>query len=58
LSNHPISLTQIALFTPLKQEKIIFPKFKGDGAYRDSSVSFMKFYFNVLNDDYAKVVNM
>lgn len=34
------------------------PKFKADGAYRDSSVSFMKFYYNVLNDDYAKIVNM
>ncbi len=34
------------------------PKFKGDGAYRDSSVSFMKFYYNVLNDDYGKIVNM
>lgn len=34
------------------------PKFKGDAAYRDSSVSFMKFYYNVLNDDYGKIVNM
>ena len=34
------------------------PKFKGDGAYKDSSASFMKFYYNVLNDDYSKIVNM
>lgn len=34
------------------------PKFKGDGAYKDSSVNFMKFYFSVLNDDYSKIVNM
>ena len=34
------------------------PKFKGDAAYKDSSASFMKFYYNVLNDDYAKIVNM
>jgi len=34
------------------------PKFKGDAAYRDSSVSFMKFYYNILNDDYSKIVNM
>lgn len=34
------------------------PKFKGDAAYRDSSAAFMKFYYNVLNDDYAKIVNM
>ncbi|MES2848240.1 MAG: hypothetical protein V4685_04250 [Bacteroidota bacterium] len=34
------------------------PKFKGDGAYKDSSASFMKFYYNVLNDDYTKIVNM
>lgn len=34
------------------------PKFKGDGSFRDSSVSFLKMYFNVLNEDYAKIVNM
>ncbi len=34
------------------------PKFKGDGAFKDSAASFMKFYYNVLNDDYAKIVNM
>lgn len=34
------------------------PKFKADTAYRDSSVSFMKFYYNMLNEDYAKIVNM
>jgi hypothetical protein len=34
------------------------PPFKGDKAYRDTVVSFMKFYYNVLNDDYAKIVDM
>ena len=34
------------------------PAFKGDKTYRDTSVSFMKMYYNVLNDDYSKVVNM
>lgn len=34
------------------------PKFKGDAAYKDSSANFMKFYYNVLNDDYSKIVNM
>ncbi|MEJ7586487.1 MAG: hypothetical protein WKI04_02885 [Ferruginibacter sp.] len=34
------------------------PSFKNDKAYRDSSVSFMKLYFNALNDDYSKIVNM
>jgi hypothetical protein len=34
------------------------PKFKGDAGYRDTSAAFLKFYYNVLNDDYAKIVNM
>ncbi|MBL0144439.1 MAG: hypothetical protein IPP48_00360 [Chitinophagaceae bacterium] len=34
------------------------PSFKGDKGYRDSSVKFMKFYFNVLNDDYSKIINL
>jgi hypothetical protein len=33
-------------------------KYKGNGSYRDSTVNFLKFYFNLLNDDYAKIVNM
>jgi hypothetical protein len=33
-------------------------KFKGDGEYKDSAVNFMKFYYNVLNDDYSKIINM
>ncbi|UAY53418.1 LIC11966 family surface protein [Ferruginibacter albus] len=32
--------------------------YKGDKEYRDSSVSFMKLYYNVLNDDYAKIINL
>ena len=34
------------------------PSFKGDKSYRDTSVSFMKLYYNILNDDYGKVINM
>ena len=34
------------------------PAFKGDKAYRDTAISFMKLYYNVLNDDYAKIINM
>ena len=34
------------------------PPFKGSKAYRDTAVSFMKLYYNVLNDDYSKIVNM
>jgi hypothetical protein len=34
------------------------PSFKGDKSYRDTAVNFMKFYYNVMNDDYAKIVNM
>lgn len=34
------------------------PGFKGDKTYRDTAVNFMKLYYNVLNDDYSKIVNM
>jgi hypothetical protein len=34
------------------------PKFKGDAAYKDTAANFLKFYYNILNDDYAKIVNM
>ena len=34
------------------------PSYKGDKSYRDSAVSFMKLYFNVLNEDYSKIINM
>jgi hypothetical protein len=34
------------------------PSFKGDKAYRDSAVSFMKLYYNVLNEDYSRIINM
>ncbi len=34
------------------------PSFKGDKAFRDTAVSFLKLYFNVLNEDYSKIVNM
>ncbi len=36
----------------------VLPSFKGDNSYRDSAVNFMKFYYNVMNDDYSKVINM
>ena len=34
------------------------PSFKGDKTYRDTAVSFMKLYYNVLNEDYSKIINM
>jgi hypothetical protein len=34
------------------------PSFQGDKTYRDTAVNFMKLYFNVLNEDYGKIVNM
>jgi hypothetical protein len=34
------------------------PNFKGTKDYRDTAVSFMKLYYNVLNDDYSKIINM
>ncbi len=34
------------------------PSFKGDKSYRDTTVSFMKLYFNVLNEDYSKIINL
>ncbi len=34
------------------------PSFKGDKSYRDTAVNFMKLYYNVMNDDYAKIINM
>ena len=34
------------------------PAFKTDKSYRDTAVSFMKLYYNVLNEDYAKIINM
>lgn len=34
------------------------PSFKGDKNYRDSTVNFLKLYYNVLNEDYSKIVNM
>ena len=34
------------------------PSYKGDKMYRDTAVNFMKLYFNVLNEDYSKIINM
>lgn len=34
------------------------PSYKGDKTYRDTAVSFMRLYFNVLNEDYSKIINM
>jgi hypothetical protein len=34
------------------------PSFKNDKSYRDSAVAFMKLYYNALNEDYSKIVNM
>ncbi|CAN5820461.1 hypothetical protein BH11BAC4_BH11BAC4_25220 [soil metagenome] len=32
--------------------------FNGDKEYRDTAVSFMKLYYNVLNEDYAKIIDL
>ena len=32
--------------------------YKGNKAFRDTAVSFLKLYYNVLNEDYSKIVNM
>jgi predicted DNA-binding protein len=34
------------------------PSFKGDKSYRDTTVNFLRLYYNVLNDDYSKIINM
>ena len=34
------------------------PSFKNDKSYRDTAVNFMKLYYNVLNEDYSKIINM
>ena len=34
------------------------PAFEKDKSYRDSAVSFMKLYYNALNEDYSKIVDM
>ena len=34
------------------------PSFLGDKMYRDTAVNFMKLYYNVLNEDYSKIINM
>lgn len=32
--------------------------FKGDKSYRDTMVNFYKLYYNIMNDDYSKIINM
>lgn len=34
------------------------PSFKGDKEYRDTAVSFMKLYYNILNEDYSKIIDL
>ena len=34
------------------------PSFKGDKEYRDTAVNFMKLYYNVLNEDYSKIIDL
>jgi hypothetical protein len=34
------------------------PKYKDDGEYRDSAVSFMQLYYNILNHDFSKIVDL
>lgn len=50
-----------ALLNEVQETKMninAMPSYKGDKSYRDSAVSFMKLYYNVLNEDYAKIINM
>jgi hypothetical protein len=50
-----------SLMNEVQETKIninAMPSYKGDKTYRDSAVSFMKLYFNVLNEDYSKIINM
>lgn len=50
-----------ALLNEVQESKMninAMPSYKGDKVYRDSAVSFMKLYYNVLNDDYSKIINM
>ena len=34
------------------------PSFNGDKEYRDTTVSFMKLYYNILNEDYSKIIDL
>lgn len=34
------------------------PPYKGDRSLRDASVAFLQLYYRVINEDYAKIVNM
>jgi hypothetical protein len=34
------------------------PSYKGEKELRDSAVNFMKLYFNILNEDYSKIINL
>lgn len=34
------------------------PSFKGDKALRDTTVNFLKMYYNILNEDYSKIINL
>jgi hypothetical protein len=34
------------------------PAYKGDKSFRDSTTNFLKMYYNVLNEDYSKIINM
>jgi hypothetical protein len=34
------------------------PPFEGDKEYRDSAVSFMKLYYNIMNEDFSKIVDL
>jgi len=49
-------LLQTALNTKNKIEKM--PDFQGDHSLRDTAVSFLKLNYNVLNNDYAKIVDL
>lgn len=37
---------------------IDLPYYKGDNSLRQSSINYIKFCYNIFNDDYSKIVNM
>ena len=44
--------------TNSKFKTIDLPYFKGDNTLRQSSIDYIKFCYNIFNDDYSKIVNM
>jgi len=41
-----------------RYKTIDLPLFKGDNSLRQSSIEYIKFCYNIFNDDYAKILNL